>query len=409
MDKIEVRYGGRLGLLRSISRNMDGTAKIDYGQVTTVNKLEWMKAVRRESAAKMEMLWKWSKLAPTLDAEWIGRWGFISTRCNAEEADCEDRRYEVARLLLASGRKNGWEKHKYYASSVMAGGADTFCTIDFHSLEATDFGELGEPGSPIKSDVEECVHGDTPRFRLKFDHTRQTRYMLELDKWFLSNLDKPKRVRGPGNRGEAHIPPMFEFDESVACYSPHGQCVRAALANALHFLEGEAATKDVLSKGRVPVNSLAAASSWLEKNTGRFTLRNVVSPPNTPEAYWLYGQEEGVLIVSMDGRDRHNESSVHAIVVDAGKRKVMDCAERRVLKLVMPIFDICVGDGVRFRRFLEIKRVVRQQYGKRKRKPHKMSKEKQNMLRVRKREERRKELENRPRCKKRIVESDQEA
>ena len=81
-----MRYGGLLGLLRSISRNMDGTAKIDYGQVTTVNKLEWMKAVQREYAAKMDVLWKWSQLAQTLDADWMGWWGFVSARCNAEEA-----------------------------------------------------------------------------------------------------------------------------------------------------------------------------------------------------------------------------------------------------------------------------------------------------------------------------------
>lgn len=87
----------------------------------------------------------------------------------------------------------------------------------------------------------------------------------------------------------------------------------------------------------------------------------------------------------------------------------MDCAERKILKLVMPIFDVCVGDGLRFKRFLEIKRVVPQDRGKRKRKQHKMSSEKQKLLRVRKREESRKELENRPRCKKRIVESDGEA
>lgn len=41
-----------------------------------------------------------------------------------------------------------------------------------------------------------------------------------------------------------------------------------------------------------------------------FTLRNVEIPADTPKAYWLYFQEEGVFIVSLDGRDRHDESSV---------------------------------------------------------------------------------------------------
>lgn len=85
--------------------------------------------------------------------------------------------------------------------------------------------------------------------------------MLELDKWFLTNLDAPKRVRGPGNRGTARIPPLFQVNELVACYSLRRQCVRAALANALHFLKVEAAAKELLSKGRFHLKSLGGASS----------------------------------------------------------------------------------------------------------------------------------------------------
>lgn len=69
MDKIEVRYGGRLGLLRSLSRNMDGTVTINYGKVAEVNMEEWMRATRRESAAMMKEVCNWAQLVPTIDSE----------------------------------------------------------------------------------------------------------------------------------------------------------------------------------------------------------------------------------------------------------------------------------------------------------------------------------------------------
>ena len=407
MDQLEVRHGGRLGLLRSATWNIDGIASIDFGRKGEVTKEGWMMAIKKGHPAMKEEIWKWISILLHVDASWIDRWGFL--RGNWENVDPEkDRRYEVARIVLASGNQHGWRKHQYYASSVMSGNARTFWAIDFYTLEATDFGDFPETGSPITSDVEQGDCDAKPRFEIRFDEKRQARYMIELDRWFLCNSDKPKILRGPGRRGASKQSSLFHTDLPVACFSQNGQCMRAAVANALFLLEGHAPAREMLSKGRLRVRSLAHAGSWVEKNMRSFSLRNVKIPANTPELYWLSEQEEGVFIISLEGRDCHNESISHVVALDAKKRVIMDCAERYALKIRLLTFDSCLGDGVKFKRVLEVKQIVRQPTGKRKRRPHKMRKEKQKMLRFIKREEKREALARRPRCNKRIALSDDE-
>lgn len=60
----------------------------------------------------------------------------------------------------------------------MSGNAQTFWAINFYTLEATDFGEFSEPGSPITSDVEEEDCPNKPRFEILFNEKRQAKYMM---------------------------------------------------------------------------------------------------------------------------------------------------------------------------------------------------------------------------------------
>ena len=95
----------------------------------------------------------------------LGRWGFLSSGTTEHG----DRRWDVKRLVWGSGKREGFQLNKFYASHRTTGGRRTFWRMDFWNLEAQDAIMQGELGSPICSDVERATSGSfNPPFSLVF-------------------------------------------------------------------------------------------------------------------------------------------------------------------------------------------------------------------------------------------------
>lgn len=91
MDQLEIRHGGRLGLLRSVTSNMNGPALIDFGRKAFVVKEEWMSAIKHVHPAMKEEIWKWISVLSYANAALIDRWGFMRGKWGQVENE-KDRR-----------------------------------------------------------------------------------------------------------------------------------------------------------------------------------------------------------------------------------------------------------------------------------------------------------------------------
>ena len=69
-------------------------------------------------------------------------------------SESDQRRWEVRRVVCASGKLHGFRLGQYYASHRSVGGRKTFWKVDFHTLEASVWSVLDLAGSLVTSDIE---------------------------------------------------------------------------------------------------------------------------------------------------------------------------------------------------------------------------------------------------------------
>lgn len=234
----------------------------------------------------------WMKNRPSryLDIVTAKRWGMDEMNVGFSEMAEEGKRYEIKRILLSSGRKSGMKMDKYYGSDKRKGNVKTFWPITFASL-LINLPPINEVGSPISSDLEEvdpgCWLNGQPKVMIQNNGRTLANYLDMVDKWCSKNKDVPLSIDTPGHRSKSEDTRDFMGRNcTIFCYSPHGECIRASLANALNATFNSELAKQMLKKGLLGFKSLGQCGPWLQSHFSRVALVNRPSDgPNVEE--WL--------------------------------------------------------------------------------------------------------------------------
>ena len=189
----------------------------------------------------------------------------------------KERTYEIRHVSFSSGRDRRFAGRcgsGYFASDLLRGGPDTFWPIEFHTIEKHRLGGGSaldaELGSAIESDLE-IVPGRIGRqecsVELVYNPRRQAAFLDALDGWCTRHPDRLYTLSCPGDRGPSSHATSLHCSFPVFERSHHRQCLQAALANAIHALEGSQSALSMLRKWVMACRSLAEASAWVQDNT----------------------------------------------------------------------------------------------------------------------------------------------
>ena len=116
----------------------------------------------------------------------------------------------------------------------------------------------------------------------------------------------------------------------------------------------------------------------------------------------MLGQSSRVFLARLEGTDRHGESLEHVVTIDSRTKLVNDPAEQYALYDRDNVFDLCVGDGFELTSVVEVRKLGRQETGKKSRKKRPMGTEKKQAVRKKKRLQKK----NKIRRKRVVIETD---
>jgi len=209
--------------------------------------------------------------------------------------------------------------------------------------------------------------------------------------------------------------PFLMNSVPLFCHAKHGECLRAALCNAVEALAGGEEAMRILRLGPVSCESLARAGQWLEERSKRYRLENVKVLMHLESEGWLHGTSKGIFLARLPGVDKHGEEVDHVVVINADKGLVKDSAEVYAMLMKHGVLEACVGDGFQLVGLKEAKQLTRQTFGKKKRKKRKLPYEKRLLIRKAKEDKKslpdgdgmkKEKLKIRVKQKKRILSSD---
>lgn len=63
------------------------------------------------------------------------------------------------------------------------------------------------------------------------------------------------------------------------------------------------------------------------------------------------------------GKDEREEDIEHIVAIDYNSRLLFDCAEEYAMRLYVPVFNACVGDGFKFEAVTGLCELVSQPVG----------------------------------------------
>lgn len=299
----------------------------------------------------------------------IDRWGFANNPTGLLlSGSCS-----VKRIVLCSGLAPRSPPPGYYASSVRRGGWTTFWEIDFYTLKVRAVPRrivLSDgPRSPEIDDIRSCA-SRLPQFEVTKNPQRYATYMDQIDEWCLANQDQFLAIFAPGDRPPStRAARLYRRDIPTFCVSKHGDCLRAALVNSVHIIDGAAAATRTLHRGAISAASLAEGVSWLEREIGSYHGRIPITTGDL--ITWLMNQTEGVFILHLEGRGVGRNTNNHIVVVNAAEGVVCDCVERFSMRLTADTIGLCIGDGFTLGSIAEIRQIEKQaesKEGKKKRK-----------------------------------------
>lgn len=316
------------------------------------------------------------------------RWGFLDTPDIGPP--CSHQAWQLRRIVLVGDDERGFRQSGYHASDKQRGGAETFWRIAFHTLQLNSIPYLPgeERGSDYDKDVivEDQVARMRPSVRIALNQRAKAQYMDRVDRWCEAHVGRFLEIAGPGDRSLSTIDERLKADRAIFCVSKHGYCARAAIANGLKALGDEDAAMRFLHFPPMGVRTLGGASRQLEESMRTYCLQNASIPSGYDKKEWLMQQRSGVFLVRLIGRRVDGTTVDHIIVVDAERRLVYDCAEEVALLMDSRVVHACVGSDARLEDISQIKKLARQPESKgKKRKTHKMSREKRKQKRHEKR------------------------
>ena len=211
---------------------------------------------------------------------------------------------------------------------------------------------LGE-ASDIESDCEDGKRSQ----RIHLKSVPRSELMERLDRYCVERPGVPVNVNYPGARGEAKFLQAYrKQDTPTFCIEAGGQCMRAAVINAVRAKRGKTEARCVRRLGRFVGRRLGAAHSWLEKCKTVFQLEIRSPPPLERVDEWIeeVSRTDAVLIVRIVGVSDDCVRIDHCVVVDCARGEVLDSSEDVSFELRRGVLHGCVGDGVTLQRVEEV-------------------------------------------------------
>ena len=297
-----------------------------------------------------------SKMACAIHLRRVG----FGARNEDDEEQESAARFEIKRLKFVAEAERAQDIGRYFASHFHKGGPESFWPAEFHSARVQTVGSDVLGGlSDIESDCDE--KGVNKRINLK---SLSNAEMLErLDSHCVQRPGEVVHVNYPGARGFSSCAAAHRNTcRETFCTDEGGQCLRAALLNAVNALCGAESASKLRRVGRFAVRNLGALSFWVEKNASMYRLEKVRPPALVELDKWVTDLQggESVLILRIVGKSEDSTRVDHCIAVDCARREVSDSCEKHVLRLSSDVIRACVGDGVVLERIEEVRRLAMQ-------------------------------------------------
>ena len=271
-----------------------------------------------------------------------------------------ERTWAIERVLTGDGSRGAanvlLKKGHYYASSTMTGGHESFWEVDIDSMRLSARGgstvsfavRTGSAMSRSKS-----FPKGKPTARISKGHSKSEmrRVLREVVKKFCNeNPGFAVILGGPGARDgneplKAHT---IEIKGEIFMRAVEGQCVAAAMINAVDALKGPSEAKlaaEYLGEKNPQYLRLSSCADDMHKICRGCRVRKVPKSVkkefNEDRFLWLGRLERGVWIVRLV---RQQESD-HCLVVDGLRKLIIDSSEQYPLRLCEEALRLCGGDG----------------------------------------------------------------
>ena len=127
--------------------------------------------------------------------------------------------------------------------------------------------------------------------------SRQAAFLDALDDWCTEHHDRFFTLSCPGDRGPSRHVAFLYSSLLVFARSRHGQCLRAALTNGIHALQGPEIALSVLQRGLMACQSLAEASFWVQNNIKVLGFRQIKVDCSMSEEEGLRHPRTGIYLV----------------------------------------------------------------------------------------------------------------
>ena len=122
------------------------------------------------------------------DVEVTGRWGLLNKLGVSES---KQSRWEVRRVVCASGRLQCFRARQYCTSRQSVGGRNTFWKVEFHTLEAIVVFAGDAKGSPVRDDMEFVQRDGQVNLEIEhvFSKQKKAETFVWLDRYCTRHLD----------------------------------------------------------------------------------------------------------------------------------------------------------------------------------------------------------------------------
>ena len=386
------------------------TVAYDGGRYTVASGSKcaiWSATMMRENMEleelRVEELMKWLRCRPRqrISAERLDLVGFCD-RIYTEDGGVVHE-YPVQRVMF--------DGQRFLASDKATGGPKTFWPVVLYTLDLRS--ACVEDGTAVVDIMKRTAVDLGCGVRIQTTEEERAEAVDRCTESMLRDPGKWLLVSLPGGKEKSSgVKPLYSERGTLFCREDVGECVRAAVLNAVHEKAGEQAAREVFGEGPIVVRHLAHVQGWLEKHASMFHLMREESPLVWEIDEWLRsiaGRDE-VFLIRVVGHEDDDGRVDHCVAINAKSELVFDSSEEQPMRMEDGVIQCCLGDGVRLERIEEVRRLVvqRKRAGKKKTKRNPRERERKKEAKKRKRMEAQERDADKRRKIKKVAESESE-
>ena len=284
-------------------------------------------------------------------------------------------RWAIERIMRGDGKivnNIRYYRNQYYGSSRLSGGREHFHPIEINSLIIRPLKIAAPPAGklPSKTRSENAVSSPAGRRnKRKFRKGSGVKTLAEVKTFCRANPGVPLVIGGPGARGDIEGVHGYYAPESEVTrghpymHSQDGDCVHAALVNAVGILCGHEAAQraeDFMQQNLNFIPSLRKLTAVVLQLGCHVELRRVPKDERQGIASnpfeWVASRKQGVMLVRLE----QAEIVDHCVVVNANAGVIIDSCEPRSLVLRKQALRLCGGSSASNLRIAEVRFLVKQ-------------------------------------------------